>query len=130
MRCPKLKVFLLIVNMLIYGYFMGSPVYYGDAVRAENYVNNIDYQLNLLKGSSQNDGLVALENQYYPKSMHNNVLLGGEEGYEGFPKLNHKNIKDDETVRDKIEKMADLATKRGQENEKSLVDINIICITL
>jgi len=98
--------------VLAYGYFMGAPVYYGDALNAENYVNNIDYQLNLIKGSSENDGLVALESQYYPKSMHDNVLLGNEEGYEGFDKLNHKNIIGDETVRDKIEKMADLATKK------------------
>jgi len=95
--------------ILTYGYFMGSPVYYGDAVRAENYVNNIDYQLNLLKGSSQNDGLVALENQYYPKSMHDNVLLGDEnDSYIGF-NLNHKEIIKDDSVQITIKLMADKA---------------------
>jgi hypothetical protein len=97
---------------LIYGYFAGSPAYYDDAVRAKKYIDNIDDQLNELKGSPQNDGLVALESQYYPKSIHGNVLGGYEDiSYVGFD-LNHKEIIKDDEVKKRIEQMADDAIKK------------------
>jgi len=92
----------MVKNLGIFGLFTGSPTGYDDAVRAYNYVRNIDANLNKLKGSSNNDGLVALESQYYPKAIHSNVLLGEDKGYEGFSDYNHKSINDSRTEPDSV----------------------------
>ena len=41
---------------------------------AADWYNNVDRELNELKGSDKNDGLVAEESQYYPEYAHTNVL--------------------------------------------------------
>jgi hypothetical protein len=55
----------------------GSSTYhtYADyCADAGNWLGDVDGQLNDLKGSSENDGLVAKESQFYPKSVHSNIL--------------------------------------------------------
>ncbi len=69
---------------------------------AGNWFRSIDFELNDLKGSNENDGLVAKESQFYPKMFHNRktgynesvhtkVLEQSEYGYVGL-KYNHMNI--------------------------------------
>jgi len=125
MRYSLLKVFLLMLNMLVI--FVLSSCHDTNVTKSEAeailndpvYIAWVDkpeelesYRADVDVFAMQNDGLVALESQYYPKSMHDNVLMGNEEGYEGFPKLNHKNIIDDSEVKKTIQKMADLAVEQ------------------
>jgi len=96
--------------LLFYGYLVGAPVQYGDALSARDYLRNIDEKLNNLIGSSDNDGLVALESQLYSKSLHKNVLGGDDEdyiGYTGFEEEDHESINPSKNkdVQDKIDKM-------------------------
>ncbi|OHE72508.1 MAG: hypothetical protein A2413_02780 [Treponema sp. RIFOXYC1_FULL_61_9] len=86
----------------IIGMFSGSAQYGYDAGQAKKWMANFDGELNELKGSGENDGLVAKESQYYPKKftdpntgekldVHTNVLGKTSEGYVGFP-YNHRQI--------------------------------------
>jgi hypothetical protein len=85
------------------GLVTGSVTYANDADKARRFIANFESEFNVLKGSNQNDGLVALENQYIPKSFtdpdtkittqHLHAVLGKtKEGYEGIRNRNHKNI--------------------------------------
>lgn len=69
---------------------------------ASDWLSNIDGELNKLKGSDENDGLVAKESQFYPKTFYNpatkqtsvvhlNVLSEKPEGYTALP-YNHADI--------------------------------------
>jgi uncharacterized protein (UPF0297 family) len=93
---------------LLVGYFCGSPMYYHDAKNAKNLCRNLDDHLNVLKGSPENDGLVATISQYYPKTVHENTLGSDPGGYVKMP-LNHTNIKTDETVQQIVQDMLDEA---------------------
>ena len=72
--------------------------------------------MNEIKCSPENDGLVAKESQFYPKTftdpntkavrnVHTNVLGKDPKGYVGFPKYNHANIIEAEEVLQKIDEM-------------------------
>ena len=88
------------------GLVTGSPVFAKDARLAREFMADFDSEMNILKGSNQNDGLVALESQYIPKSYKlpgateptiilNNVLGNTTKGYvepNEMKKYNHKNI--------------------------------------
>lgn len=86
------------------GLFDGSLIYAADAGRARDLMWNFEGELNDIKRSKQNDGLVALESQYIPKTfkdpntgatrtnLRNHVLGKNAAGYVGMPNYNHKNI--------------------------------------
>ena len=58
--------------------------------KASSYFFNIDSELNDIKGSSENDGLVAVESQYVPLEAHSKILgLNTTDGYVKIDK-NHK----------------------------------------
>ncbi len=85
------------------GYLSGNYTAYLDCCTARDWFNNVDGELNDLKGSDENDGLVAKESQFYPKQfynpatgeyedVHTNVLdLNNGKGYVEVDK-NHINI--------------------------------------
>lgn len=88
----------------IFGLFTGSNVWAADCFDAADWFGDIDGELNQLKGSDENDGLVAKESQYIPKTfkdpntgstrnVHTNVVGGGRNGYTEFPNHNHKSIR-------------------------------------
>lgn len=56
--------------------------------KASSYFYNINKELNDIKGSSSNDGLVAVESQYIPVGLHTKVLGGSKSGYINISK-NH-----------------------------------------
>lgn len=66
---------------------------------AYEWCNNYADQLNQLKGSDDNDGLVAVQSQYYAKSVHEKVLGSNLPGYqkEGYIRYgeNHRYINPD-----------------------------------
>jgi hypothetical protein len=94
------------------GFLTGSPAFCYDAERARDFCANIDAELNYLKGSTENDGLVAKKNQYYPTSVHANVLGTYSEGYKGFPEYNHRNIIEQQRVREEINIMIEQSVTR------------------
>jgi pimeloyl-ACP methyl ester carboxylesterase len=102
--------------VILIGYFCGSPMYYYDAMNAKNLCWNLDAHLNVLKGSPENDGLVAVSSQFYPKSVHANTLGHGvEEGVQLL--LNHEAIRTDGEVQDIVQDMLKEAKdKRGVTN--------------
>jgi len=76
----------------IIGLLSGSVTMARDADKAKKLMLDFDSTLNDMKGSTDNDGLVAVESQYIPQAhMDNPVLQGGEKGYSEL-KLNHKKI--------------------------------------
>jgi hypothetical protein len=89
----------------ILGLFTGSPGYAVDAAKASTTLFNIDDTLNDLKGSPQNDGLVAAESQYYPKSLYTNVLSLDPKGYTEMKDYNHADIIEAEPVKKEVEAM-------------------------
>jgi hypothetical protein len=70
----------------IWGLFTGSIQYAQDAHRAQSFCGNINSELHNILGSSQNDGLVAKESQFYSTAIHSNQL-----GYREFP-YSHEEI--------------------------------------
>jgi hypothetical protein len=79
-------------------------------------MGNFDGELNELKGAPENDGLVAKESQYYPRTftdpntgevrnVHPNVLGGDAKGYIGYSQYNHKDIDKSEDVKSMVKKM-------------------------
>lgn len=84
------------------GFLTNSYTYAQDCKKASKWLDNIDGELNELKGSSENDGLVAVESQYYPKTFYNPVTKRTEEVHskvlgktqEGIKRVyyNHKEI--------------------------------------
>ncbi|MDR2921860.1 MAG: hypothetical protein LBU85_00800 [Treponema sp.] len=54
---------------LIIGLLTGSITYANDACEAKNMMRNFDGALNDIKNSTQNDGLVAVESQYLPRTF-------------------------------------------------------------
>ncbi len=73
---------------------------------AANWLDNFDGELNELKGSSENDGLVAKESQYYPMSAHS-LVLGDESDCYVSMKYNHAAI-DPTTNTDVQDKISDM----------------------
>ncbi len=98
-----------------------------NCISAGDWFKNIDSEINELKGSNENDGLVAKESQYYPKTFYNPNTKRNEEvhskvlsktmlGYETMY-YNHMTInpnKNDET-KDTIFKMIDYADSLKKE---------------
>jgi len=92
----------------IIGLFSGSVTYANDANRARLLMKDIDAELNDLKRSSENDGLVAVYSQFIPKTFKDpntsitrtnlrNPVVGTNAGGSSYsivpgPKLNHQNI--------------------------------------
>jgi len=86
----------------IIGLLSGSVTYAKDADRARSFMANIESELNDLKLQPQNDGLVALESQFIPKTFKDpntgatrtdlkNPVLGKQpNGYLEMTKYNHK----------------------------------------
>jgi hypothetical protein len=80
----------------IIGLLSGSVTYAEDACEAKKMMGNFDRALDEIKGSSQSDGLVAIESQYIPQTFKNpntnvtktilpNPVLGGNStGYVPF----------------------------------------------
>lgn len=100
------------------GWIMSSSVNAERAKAARDWTDHIDRELNELKGSSENDGLVAKESQFFPKSFtdpntgevrtkHTNVLGQTDSGYVGMPQYNHIAIDPDtnDVVKLKIKEM-------------------------
>ena len=75
----------------IFGLFNGSITMAQDAGKAAQLMINFDSELNNIKGSSDNDGLVAVESQYIPKANMKNRVLGSEA--EGFSRVGLDHIK-------------------------------------
>lgn len=89
------------------GFLTGHYTAYQDCCTARDWFKNVDGELNDLKGSNENDGLVAKESQFYPKQfynpatgkyeeVHSNVLGKDQRGYTEV-KLNHRDINCDDT---------------------------------
>ncbi len=53
------------------GFLTGHYEAYQNCCAARDWFNNVDGELNDLKGSNENDGLVAKESQFYPKNFYN-----------------------------------------------------------
>ncbi len=94
------------------GFLTGHYTAYKDCCSARDWLKNVDGELNELKGSEENDGLVAKESQFYPKQfynpitqeyeeVHTKVLGRNEKGYVEVCK-NHKDIYCQETFDDVI----------------------------
>lgn len=98
-------------TVVFLGYFWGTVTDYQDCVNARNLVSNLDREINLIKGSPENDGLVTVNYQYFPKSVHNNTL-GESAGYTKYPQYNHKNIISATEVHNKINTMLQEAHSR------------------
>jgi hypothetical protein len=90
-------------SALIFGLFTGSIEHARAAGKAARFCRNFDGEFDDLKGSRENDGLVAKESQYYPKTFtnpttnrvkvnHKRVLGNPEKGYVEMKKYNHKTI--------------------------------------
>ena len=106
--------------VFVWGLLTGSTAMAHDANKAKNLMKNFESELNTLKGSSQNDGLVALDAQYYPKTMHdkyaktdrdvlrNPVLQKGTLGYAEV-KENHKKIAEIPNAFEEAKRMIDEA---------------------
>jgi pimeloyl-ACP methyl ester carboxylesterase len=60
----------ILKSVCIIGLFTGSVTYAKDASRAYKLMHNFDSEINDIKGSSANDGLVAVESQYYPATFY------------------------------------------------------------
>jgi len=113
------------------GLVTGSVTYANDADKARKFVANFESELNDLKGSTENDGFVALENQYIPKSfthpttkeetIHLNAVLGGtDEGYvkpHEYKNYNHKNIVENSDAFEKAHKLVLEAIKLKEERK-------------
>ena len=63
----------IVKSCLIYGLFLGCPVYAARAEDARKLLSNTDNMVNHITRSYDGDGLVARANQYYPKSFYNPV---------------------------------------------------------
>lgn len=61
------------------GFLTGHYTAYKDCCKARDWCDNFDNEMNDLKGSNENDGLVAKECQYYPKLFYNPVTGKYEE---------------------------------------------------
>lgn len=109
----------------LWGLFDGSIGDSKDCFDAAHWFGDIDGELNELKGSKQNDGLVAKESQYIPKTfkdpntgktrnVHTNVVGSGKNGYTEFPKHNHDSIRngDNEDVMKEVRMMIDQSTAK------------------
>lgn len=103
-------------NIFFLGWLSNGIQYANDAKAARDWCKNFDGELNEIKCSPENDGLVAKESQFYPKTftdpntktvrnVHTNVLGKDPKGYVGFPKYNHANIIEAEEVLQKIDEM-------------------------
>lgn len=101
--------------VLLYGLFNGNVTKATYCNSAREWVANIDGELNEIKNSTQNDGLVAKESQFYPKTyfdvntnqnkeVHSKVLSTSDIGYEEFPEYNHMTISplDNEVIQTRI----------------------------
>jgi hypothetical protein len=91
-------------TVVLFGYLWGTLTDYQDCKNARDLVDNLDREINLIKGNPDNDGLVTVNYQYFPKSVHNNTL-GDIHGYTRYSDLNHANIIGATKVHDKIEAM-------------------------
>jgi len=90
-------------SALIFGHIIGSPAMASNAFKAKVLMKDFESELNTLKRSKENDGLVALNAQYYPETMYdkyakvdrvvlrNPVLHDSKIGYTEVPE-NHKMI--------------------------------------
>jgi len=92
----------------IIGLFTGSVTYANDADQARQLMRNFDSELNELKGSNENDGLVAQSSQFIPKTFIDpnsnvtrtnlrNPVVGANAGGLAYSvvsgsKLNHQDI--------------------------------------
>lgn len=96
--------------------FTGSST--ADCGVAYDWCNNYADQLNQLKGSDDNDGLVAVQSQYYAKSVHEKVLGSNLPGYqkEGYIRYgaNHRYINPDtnDEVKGMVLSMIEEANKK------------------
>lgn len=103
---------------------LGSAGHASNCFNAAQWLSNVDGELNEIKGSSENDGLVAKESQFYPKTfynpatnkveeVHSKVLGNTSTGYIEFSEYNHKTISpsDNQRVKQEIEKMIREVTK-------------------
>ena len=97
---------------LAFGFLTGHYNAYRDCCTARDWFCNVDGELNELKGSAENDGLVAKENQFFPKQfynpatgkyeeVHSNVLGKKPKGYVEIYK-NHRDINCEETFNDVV----------------------------
>ena len=77
---------------------------------------SFNLELNELKNSTENDGLVAKESQFYPKTftdpntqavrnVHKNTLGEDPKGYVSYPQYNHADIIDAPEVGRRIVQM-------------------------
>ncbi len=97
---------------------LGSAGHASNCFNAAQWLSNVDGELNEIKGSSENDGLVAKESQFYPKTfynpatnkieeVHSKVLSDNPNGYTEFEEYNHMNINPgtNDKVKAEIKKM-------------------------
>jgi pimeloyl-ACP methyl ester carboxylesterase len=115
----------IVKSLLITGLINGSPGYAADANRAKRFFGNIESELNDLKRSTENDGLVAVESQFIPKTFRdpntgvtrtklNQVLRGGTNGYQAYPQTHHKMATYSEAIAEAGQMILEGARKRGR----------------
>jgi pimeloyl-ACP methyl ester carboxylesterase len=111
-------------SVLLVGLFKGSIGYAQDCFNAAGWFGDIDGQLNELKGSPENDGFVAKENQFIQKNYINpnssgskpvlsNVVGSDRKGYKELPDQNHHTIQfvNNEPMNTEVELMVYQAKK-------------------
>lgn len=112
-------------NIFLGGLLANGIQFANDAKAAGDWCKNFDGELNEIKCSPENDGLVAKESQFYPKTftdpntkavrnVHTNVLGKDAKGYVGYPEYNHANIIEAEKVLKKIDDMLSEAKETGR----------------
>jgi len=91
----KVRKVHVVKKWLVIGLVSGSPAYAKDAEKARDLMRNFPSELNNMKGSSQNDGFIALESQYIPPSALNRDKVLSDprgKGYIPMDRNNHDNI--------------------------------------
>ena len=88
----NVKMIHMVRTASLYGLLINSPGSYTDAANAHNYIKNIDRQISEIIGSPESDSFVAKESQFFPESMHSNILYGSEMGIYQEINLNHEDI--------------------------------------
>ncbi|GHU54647.1 hypothetical protein FACS189442_1200 [Spirochaetia bacterium] len=97
---------------LLVGLFTGSVQYAQDAAKAADLCYNIEREINAVMGSSEHDGFVAKESQYYPKAVHNNVIAGKNGDRSEFTFYHDKIMGEEEVISEYKRMMKEAKNKR------------------
>lgn len=87
-------------NKLIIGLLTGGKNRVSKCNSAKKWFSNLDGEINELLGSSEHDGLVAKESQFYPKKWHTNIIDPTGMGF--VPEYNENHASIDPRSNDKV----------------------------